>query len=375
MRRILLVGCGAIGSRFVELTPAALEVVINDMDTVGRENLGISTFFATDVGQSKALAATAHRRAKGGRAVALHGELAYRVRPGLLRTVDAVVVALDNPAAIRDVATAIREADVRCPVLVLTCGGAEGGYQVRVFESHRRCPCCSFGVTENRADQAGTGTSCADHSAPRAAAHAAQAAAEAGMRVLDAWTAGDRSLANTRLQCDPAGTEYVVRLPAEPAASCPVGHGTRDDETILNIDRGIANVSLSEIARLGTESLGDDARLDLGRRATPQAGAYCAECGSLAETPSLLLPAALEAARPSCSCEAALLPMGTRSRLDATEWLAPQLADLPLSAAGAGPGDEFVFENDRGRVRVRLRLDSDDLPLPETPSVSGDPQP
>jgi hypothetical protein len=271
-----------------------------------------------------------------------------------------LLVALDNPTAIRDVVEVLWDGAVaHLPLIVMTCGNAAtgGGHQVRVFlpARDRLCPCCLWGDAERQADGEGRGASCAVTSAPRASAEAAEAAAGAGLRVLARWLDGDRTLAGTRTQCDGAGRpEYAIRLPAAPMGGCPVAHHAQT-ETIIALDGTVDTLTVGALAERALASAGADAELLFGRRSLPMVGMSCPRCGRFTAAPLRLMPAAT--ASRQCGCGSALAPVATRSRVGARELLASDAAPLTLRAFGSGPGEELLAVGSRRTVRLRTRFD------------------
>jgi len=382
---ILLVGGGAIGSRFAATDTAAVpDVALTciDRDRVRPENLGIAAFAAADVDQPKALVLAARRRAQHRIGRGLYGDVRYALRPGLVRGLAAAVFALDNPTALRDATEAVWAAGATAiPVLVLTCGGEAGGYQVRVCVSPGVCPVCLFGELDRFLDRAAQGTSCVDTSAPRAAAVAATAAAAAAARILAGWRAGDLTLANCRLQLDPGGeAEYRIQMPAAPAPGCPVPHGnpSHGDQldaavhsvaaAVCELGGSINAVTVGALAEAAIRTAGADAELMLGRRAVPLAGLYCPQCGAVAPSSPLLIPAACAAWR-GCTCGGVPRALGTRHVIAARDLLTATLAPATLAAWGAGHGDEFLVQGSRGRVRLRCAFEWEDL------DANGNPDP
>ena len=363
---LLLAGCGAIGSRFAAALAASdVAVTFADNQSVLPENLEIAAFDAADLHRDKATVLAERRRARHCVGRTLVGGLRYTLSSGLIRKLDAVVVCLDNPAAIRDTAEVVWSgAPAALPVLVLTCGGEAGGYQVRFFQPPGLCPVCLFGSAEHAADRRAFAISCDDTSAPRASAAAAAAAALAGAAILERWRAGDRTLLNTRVQRDPDGErEYVIRMPAQPLPRCPVPHRTSDHDLSRVADLGgtVGALSVAALAEAAIDFAGDDAQILLGRRAVPLGGCYCPRCRAVSTAPPLL-PAAL-ATWNACSCGAAR-PLGERNSIGARELLGRDVASLSLRAWGAGHGDEFVAAGRKGDIRLRCAFDWRNLDEP-----------
>jgi hypothetical protein len=356
---VLEAGCGAIGSRLEAHADAALAFAFADHQKVLPENIGIAAFGEADLFREKADVLAARRRARGGIACALRGDVRYTIRPGLVRALAAAVLCLDNPSAVRDIAAALWEAGTgELPVLALTCG-ADAEYQLRLFVRPGPCPVCLFGDGERGADRLAQSTSCIDTTAPRASAAAAEAAASAGAEVLKHWLAGDRTLANRRVQRDPgAGAPFTIRMPPVPSTRCPVMHdGAR--ERVEDLGSGIATLTVGLLAQRALACAGEDAALLLGRRSVPLGGFYCQRCRAIGPAPLLLLPAA-KAATP-CDCGGLPRPLAERSTVAIRELLSPQIATLTLAAWGAGHGDEFVVTGHKGRVRLRCAFDWRDL--------------
>ena len=354
-----LLGAGAIGSRVAALLPRAFGCTVVDNQHVLPENLDTSRFEPEDCFRPKATVTAARRGASAGGARALHGDVRYAVRPGLVRALDAVLLCLDNPTAIRDVTEAVWDAGIAgIPLLVLTCGNAatRGGYQVRLFLAgrDRACPCCLWGQGERDADRRARGASCAVTTAPRASASAAEAAAEAGVRVLLRWLDGDRGAVGARVQRDGDGAEYVIRMPASPVAGCPVSH---HPETVLQVDLGggIDAVTVGAVAERAIAEAGDDAQILLGRRAVPMMGLTCPRCRVLTAAPLRLLPAATSSRQ--CECPGTLQPLATRSQVGAHELVAPDSAGLTLRQFGSGPGEELLAVGSRGAVLLRTSFE------------------
>jgi molybdopterin/thiamine biosynthesis adenylyltransferase len=357
---LVLLGCGAIGSRVEEMCAVdGVGLTCVDREAVAADNIGVAAYGPGDVGRAKATVLAARRSTRGGLGRALHGDLRYVVRPGLLGAARGVICCLDNPCALHDAATAIwAGATAGLPVLVLTCGGAgRPGWLARLFITPGRCVACTFGRAErDAARRAVGGTSCEQTSAPRASASSARAAAAAGVRVLTRWLAGDRSLANCRLQDDGAG-EYVARMPGDRSRHCTAHE---DDSPIVALDGSIATVTVGTLGERALACAGDDAVIALGRRAVPLGGVYCPACRAVWGSPPLLLPAALGRPRP-CACAVAPRPLGERRLLGARELLALDDGALGLAAWGAAPGDEFVALGRAGRVRLRCAFDWSEL--------------
>lgn len=355
---MLIAGCGAIGSFFAALLGVSVRATFADVDRVMRENLGVADYTAGDLGREKAAVLAARRRGQGGVGRALVGDLRYTLRHGLARALACAVLCLDNARALRDAADVLWSAGSGPRlVLVLTCG-SEAQYQIRLFDGLGPCPVCFFGAGERHADRTAEGASCSATSAPRASAAAAEAAARAGAELLARWQAGERSLANCRIQRDAAGAEaYSIRMPATPSPRCPVPHSEScEPRELLG---AIAEVTVGALAERAIACAGDDAVLLLGRRAVPLAGIYCPDCRTTWPAPLRLLPAA-QAAR-ACACAAPLRPLGERNAVSARELLVPAVASLSLAAWGAGHGDEFTVAGRKGRVRLCCRFDWRDL--------------
>jgi hypothetical protein len=353
---VAVYGGGAIGSRVVALLPGAIVPCVLDNQLVRPENLETSRFAAEDCFQPKAIAAAARRVATGAAARAIHGDVRYAASAGLARAISALLVCLDNVTAIRDAVETVWGAGIRdLPMIVLGCGNAStgGGYQARVFVSgrERACPICNWGRAERDADRAGSGASCAITSAPRATAEAAEAAAVLGVRLLERWLDGDRSAAGMRIQGGGAGGEYAVRMPAAPAARCPVPHHP-PTEVAIDLDGGIDALTVGALAERARAAVGDDAEIVLGRRAVPMVGMSCTKCHLVGPAPLRLLPAAAG----SCACGGELGPIATRSRVSVRELLAPDVAPLTLRGFGCPPGDELLAVGARGAARLRTRF-------------------
>ncbi len=359
-----LFGAGAIGSRVAGLLPASIAVTVADAQQVLPENLSTSLFDAADCFRPKAVVTADRRRARGAIARALHGDVRFTVRPGLVRALDAVVLALDNPTAIRDVVEAIWGGAVTGPLLlVLTCGNqsTRGGYQVRCFATGRNasCPVCLWGETERHADRLASATSCDETTAPRASAEAAAAAADAGVRLLLRWLEGDRSVAGGRHQRDSAGPEYVIRMPPHPVPGCPVAHHP-DESRVIELDGGIDDLTVGAIVERLIAEAGDDATVLLGRRSIPMLGMECLRCRLVSPAPLRLLPAA--AIERGCSCSEPRRPLATRSQVGARELLAPEVAAITLRQFGSGPGEEILAVGRKGVVRLRARFRWSEVP-------------
>ncbi len=354
---LLVAGVGAIGSRLARRTDVTTRLTCLDAERVAPENVGVAAFDGDDLGAAKAAVVAARHRARGGVARPLTGDLRYLVRPGLVRALAGACLCLDNPRAIRDAAEALWIDAREIPIVMLTCGGAAGGWQARVFVPGGPCPVCLFGEAERRAARAAEGVSCADTTAPRAAADAAEAAAGAGIEILEHWRAGDRSLVNCRVQCDPGGEPFIVRMPAEASRGCSAGHARSvDDIDVEALGGSVEAVTVADLAERALARCGADAEILLGRRAVPTAGLYCPACPGFAAALPRLLPAAIAAAR-LCDCDIAPRPLGLRTSVGARELLDPALAPLALRAWGAAPGDELLAEGSRGRVRLAADFD------------------
>lgn len=355
-RQVLLLGCGAIGSRFASaLAAVRAALTCVDHDRVAPENLGVSDFRPADLGAPKASILAARWRAGGAVAHALVGDLRYLVRPGLTAAVDAVVCCLDNPSALHDAATAIwAGAPPGVPVLVLTCGGeSRPGWLARLLVTPGACIACAFDRTDREAcRRSSAGAGCSQTAAPRAAAESAQAAAVAGARLLAQWLGGDRSIAHSRLQDDGAG-QFLARMPAAGSRRCEVAH---TDYTPLVALGPARSVTTGHLAERALACAGDDAVIDLGRRSVPLGGLYCPACRVTWGSPPLLLPAALALPGP-CACRVTPRPLGTRSELGARELLDLDGGTRGLLALGASPGDEFVARGRAGQVRLRCAFD------------------
>jgi len=377
---LLVGGCGAVGSPLDGLIEAGAFVVFADRERVARENLGVAAFESRDLDEHKADVAAARYRARGGVGRVLRGDIRYTLRPGLARRLDAAILCLDNATALRDAAEVLWAAiasrgDASSPndpvapgarelaVLALTCGGEGdgGGHQVRLFVPPGTCPVCLFGDAERSADRLALGATCADTTAPRASREAAGAAAAAGAAVLAAWLEGDRSLANRRLHRAPgSSSDCLIRMPAEPSPRCPVPHGRHPSIAAFDLGGPIAAVSLGRLAEHALDLAGDDAELQLGRRAVPLGGIYCTACRRVSPSLPLLLPAAL-ATEPACQCGAPRRALGERATIAARELLDPAIASLSLAAWGAGHGEELVAAGSRGRVRLACTFEWSDL--------------
>jgi len=353
---IALLGCGAIGSRVARHLPANAEILCVDDQVVAPENLGIANFDVGDLFEPKARVVAAHRRAAGGRARALVGDIRYRFRPGLARHLAAACLCLDNRAAIRDACAALWSGRPDLPVFILTCGSGRE-YQIRVCVTRRTCPLCTWTPDERHDVAPAYVTTCADTTAPRASAAAAEGAARAGARLVAASLAGDRSAAGLRLQCD-GRDEYAIRMPATPSAACPMPHA--EPGPIEWLGGAIDGITVGGLAARALTHAGEDAEIVLGRRSVPLGGLYCAACRTTAAAPQRLLPAALR--HKICDCPMPTLrPLGERTRLGARELLAAPEATLTLAAWGAGAGDVFDAVGDKGHVRLGCDLGVHDL--------------
>jgi hypothetical protein len=353
-----LFGAGAIGSRVAGLLPPSVAVTVADAQQVLPENLPTSLFDAADCFRPKAVVTAGRRRARGAIARALHGDVRFTVRPGLVRALDALVLALDNPAAVRDVVETVWGGAVTGPpLLVLTCGNqaTRGGYQVRCFATGRdaSCPVCLWGEAERRADRLASGASCGETAAPRASAEAAGAAADAGVRLLLRWLEGDRSLAGSRHQRDSVGPAYVIRMPSRPVPGCPVPHHP-DEARVVELDGGIDDLTVGAVAERLIAEAGEDAAVLFGRRSIPMLGMECLRCRLVSPAPLRLLPAA--ASERGCSCSEPRRPLATRSQVGARELLAPDVAAITLRQLGSGPGEELLAVGGKGVVRLRTRF-------------------
>jgi hypothetical protein len=353
---IALLGCGAIGSRLAVHLPATADALCIDDQVVAQENVGIASFTEADLQKPKARVVAAQRRAAGGRARALVGDVRYLVRPGLARHLAAACLCLDNRAAIRDACAALWSGRPGLPVFVLTCGSGRE-YQVRACITPRTCPVCTWTANERDDVAPAYVATCADTTAPRASAAAAEAAARAGARLVAAVLAGDRDAIGLRLQCD-GGDEYAIRMPEAPSAACPIPHG--DPGPIESLGGAIDHITVGGLAARVLAHAGDDAEILLGRRAVPLGGLFCTVCRRFAAAPQRLLPAAFR--QKICACaRPKLRPLGERTRLGARELLAAPEASLTLAAWGAGAGDVFEAVGARGRVRLGCDLGRHDL--------------
>ncbi len=351
---IALLGCGAIGSRLAAHLPADADVVCIDDQVVAPENLGIASFGAGDLSQPKARVVAAHRRAAGGRARALVGDIRYRLRPGLARHLGAACLCLD--AAIRDACAALWSGRPDLPVFILTCGSGRE-YQIRACVTPRTCPLCTWTPDERDDVAPAYVATCADTTAPRASAAAAETAARAGARLVAATLAGDRSVAGLRLQCD-GRDEYAIRMPATPSAACPIPHA--DPGPIEWLGGAIDRITVGGLAARALTHAGEDAEIVLGRRAVPLGGLYCPTCRATAAASPRLLPAAFR--QKICDCpQPTLRPLGERRRLGARKLLAAPEATLTLAAWGAGAGDVFDAVGQKGHVRLGCDLGRHDL--------------
>jgi hypothetical protein len=355
-----ILGAGAIGSHMATLLPTEFASTIHDLQLVLPENLPTSSFEPADCFQPKACVAAARRRERGAVSRAVRGDVRYTVRPGWVRALSALVVALDNGTGIRDVVETLWDAAVaQVPLLVATCGneGTMGGYQIRVFlpARGRLCQCCLWGKAERDADRHGRGASCAVTSAPRASAEAAAAAAAATLRILGRWLDGDRTIVGTRTQCDASGRpEYTIRMPAAPVAGCSVPHHS-PIETPVELDGTVDTLTVGTLAERALATAGADAELLLGRREVPMVGMSCARCGHFAPPLLRLMPAAT--ASPPCGCDGTLVPLATRSRIGARELAASDAAPLTLRAFGSAPGEELLAVGSAATVRLRTRFE------------------
>jgi len=355
--RVGLLGCGAIGSWLSLHLPPDVVAICIDAERVAPENLEVAAFGPADLGAEKARAVAARRRAAGGGAHALPGDVVYVFRPGMAERMDAVFLCLDNRPPIMAACDVLWEVRRDGPVLVLGCGrGAE--HQVRICLPPGTCPACTWSAAERAATGTAFSASCMATSAPRASASAAEAAARAGARVLAAWRAGDRRLAGVRLQCD-GGEEFAIRMPVAPEAGCPVPHEPMPVRTEM-LAGPIGTVTVGALAEAALAHVGDDADLLLGPRAVPLGGVWCATCGGIGAAPLRLLPAALGSCPRGCHRPAAR-PLAERTVLGARELLGAPEARLTLAAWGAGHGDVFVASGARGRVRLACTFAWDDL--------------
>jgi hypothetical protein len=366
--RWLLAGSGAIGSLLEALLPTDLEIVFADADRVAPENLGIAAFAEGDLHRAKADVLAERYRGRGGLGRALLGDVAYSLRPGLVRTLAGAVLALDGPRAIESATRALwGDARPGLPVVALGCGG-EGheGAQARVFAVPGGCAVCGFGEALRRGAARGDRTSCAAATAPRASAASARSAAALGARLVRGLRAGDETLVHSRFQLDARGLESRVRLPAAPSPRCPVPHGdpvaagAGAGTARVPLGGGIHEVSVGELAARAVALLGEDAEIVLEGRALPMVGLACRGCGRLSAAPPILLPAAVRSAK-ACDCLDPLFPLGTRARIGARELLRSEARSLLLADWGAGPGDEFTCAGDRGEVRLACDLADGDL--------------
>jgi hypothetical protein len=280
----------------------------------------------------------------------------YLLRPGLARHLAAACICLDNRAAIRDACAALWAGRPDLPVFVLTCGSGRE-YQIRACVTPATCPVCTWTPDERDDVAPASVASCADTTAPRASAAAAEAAARAGGRLVAAVLAGDRDVIGIRLQCD-GDDEYAIRMPEMPSAACPIPHG--DPGPIEWLGGAIDGITVGGLAARVLTRAGDDAEILLGRRAVPLGGLLCAACGGFGAAPQRLLPAAFR--QKICSCtRPKLRPLGERTRLGARELLAAPEASLTLAAWGAGAGDVFEAVGAKGRVRLGCEVGRHDL--------------
>ena len=364
--RLLVLGCGAIGSRLPAHLPADVDLLCVDRERVASENVGVGAFTSADVLAMKATVVAAGYRARGGVARALVGDVRYAVRPGLVRAVDLVVVSLDNKSAILDACVAVWAARPDLPVLILGCG-ADLGYQVRVSVTPAACPACTWSEAERFEEAPGETASCADTSAPRAAARAAEAAAAAASQVIAALAAGDRRMVGRRLQSD-GGREFVLNLPPAPSSGCPVPH-LPGDRRCEPLGGSIDTVTVGTLATRALLTAGADAEILLGRRALPLGGLYCPRCRRTGPAPLRLLPAAAAGFAP-CGCGSAR-PLGVRTSTPAAELLAAPAAALTLAAFGAGHGDVFVVAGGKGSATLEASFTWSDLDRTEGHDVLG----
>ena len=358
---IAVLGCGAIGSHLAPLLDADLAVTFIDGEQVSPENLGIADFAEADLHQPKAAVLARRRRASGAIARHLHGEVRYVFRPGMVRALDAAVLCLDNPTAVHDAVEALWDGgDSELLVLALTCGGEDGGYLARAFVRPGACPICAFGDFEWRADHLGTGTSCVDTSAPRAAMAAAQATARLGADLLGRWCAGDRGIVRRRIQGNATYGPLVAHMPAEPSRRCPISHGRDAGAGEVQELGRITAVSIREVATRVATAAGEDAEILLGRRTMPLGGRYCPRCRAISAAPPLLAPHGLSLHR-GCVCPEPLQPLAVRHSVGVRELLHPSVAPLTLAAWGAGHGDELSAIGSKGHIRLRCAFDWSDL--------------
>src|SRR5262249_45476400 len=163
--------------------------------------------------------------------------------------------------------------------------------------------------------------------------------ADAGVRVLLRWLAGDRCLAATRHQRDSDAPEYLIRMPRHPLPGCPVPHHP-DEARPVDLDRGIDELTVGEVAERLVAEAGDDTTLLLGRRSIPMLGMECLRCRRVSPAPLRLLPAAV--GERGCSCAEPCRPLATRSQVGVRELLVPEVAKITLRRFGSGPGEEIL---------------------------------
>lgn len=335
--RLLLVGCGAIGSRTVSGLPEDVAYVgLCDMDVVGKENIGIADFMPADVGEKKvSVLATRIRQKYPLLRVTTFDCDVSMMGPAILDYFDTVSAAVDNDRAAYTICRIAAQSLTKPPVVFSNCDPRTGSGQVRIVNFRVNDACLGCNRTEERWEAPLSNSHGCARGAARASGHAAQLAAALQVNVLADIMNNPvhaRERAGENLIVNPtAGVASKSRLTFNPDCPAFYHYYARTTDRTVAMARTVDQITLKEMLDTITHELGPHAFIELGERQCSDTF-FCLGCRREVTMLRLCIPP------PVCSCGMSLKPTNEFRRIKAALPLSV-VSNVTLGQLGLPDGD------------------------------------
>ncbi len=345
-KRMLHIGCGAIGSHTVTRLPLTVDfLVLCDMDLVGYENVGIADFTPEEVGQRKVPVLANRIRTKRPElhVAEIDGDVSM-ISPAMIDSFDLISAAVDNDRAAFTICRIVAQSEKKPCVVFANCDPRSGSAQIRILNYNRNKACLGCARSHDRWDSpVSTPHSCA-RGGSRASGEAARFASALQVSVVSDLLQNDLrrdERAGENLIFNPAGTVLKSRLTF--SEDCPAFYHVyvrRFDNTI-HMEHSVKDMTVRTLLELTADQLGDDAFIELGERRCSDRF-FCPACSTsrvFDRTESSMLR--LTDSKPLCACGSLMIPVGDFRRLkvslrDST------ITNVSLGQCGFPEGDLFL---------------------------------
>jgi molybdopterin/thiamine biosynthesis adenylyltransferase len=345
-KRLLHVGCGAIGSYTVSGLPIDLaSLALCDMDVVAKENIGIADFLPSEVGQKKVSVLARKIRQKHPllRITEIDGEVSA-ISPTLVDSFDVVSAAVDNDKAAYSVCRIVAQSVKKPSVVFANCDSRTGSAQIRTINFNANQACLGCNRTRERWETPLSDSHGCAQGAMRATGEAAQLAAALQVNVL-ADILNNRNRAEERagesLIVDPtSGVALKTRLVWNPDCPAFYHYYERTLDHTTSTTKTVRQITLKETLDTIAEVLGVDAFVELGERRCSD-GFFCPSCDKEVEVLRLC------SSPPRCSCGTLLRPTGEfrRIRVALRE---SDISNVTLGELGFPEGDVLLAVGKKG---------------------------